>query len=252
MTEALLHTSLCYGVMGVGVLTFLSLMFITAPYGRHYKGGWGPTVPDKWAWVLMESPSVLLFLGVYAAGDLRAGAASLALLALWQLHYLQRTFIYPLRIRTSGKRMPALIILLGMAFNSVNAWLNARWISHLGSYDASWLADPRFLVGAALFLGGFALNIQSDGVLIGLRKPGETGYKIPRGGGFRWVSAPNYLGELVEWTGWAIASWSLAGLAFALYTAANLVPRALSNHKWYQEKFSDYPPERKAILPGIL
>ena len=60
---------------------------------------------------------------------------------------------------------------------------------------------------------------------------------------------PNYLGEILEWTGWAVATWSLPGLMFALYTAANLVPRARANHKWYRETFRDYPPERKAVLP---
>ncbi|NCX34980.1 MAG: hypothetical protein EBX23_06415, partial [Proteobacteria bacterium] len=29
-------------------------------------------------------------------------------------------------------------------------------------------------------------------------------------------------------------------------------PRALAHHKWYQEKFSDYPKSRKAIIPGII
>ena len=33
----------------------------------------------------------------------------------------------------------------------------------------------------------------------------------------RYVRHPNYLGEIVQWTGWAIMTWSLAGLAFALF-----------------------------------
>ena len=85
-----------------------------------------------------------------------------------------------------------------------------------------------------------------------LRKPGETGYKIPQGGFYRWVSAPNYFGELLEWLGWAIATWSLAGFSFLVYTAANLGPRAITNHKWYLEKFDDYPEERKALVPFLF
>jgi steroid 5-alpha reductase family enzyme len=128
--------------------------------------------------------------------------------------------------------------------------LNGRWVTHFApTYGASWLADPRFLVGAALFLAGFVINIQSDTILMNLRKPGETGYKVPQGGLYRWLSCPNYFGELVEWTGWAIATWSLPGLAFAIWTAANLVPRARTNHQWYREKFPDYPRERRAVLP---
>ena len=96
------------------------------------------------------------------------------------------------------------------------------------------------------------VNIKSDKILRDLRKPGETGYKVPRGFLYKYVSCPNYLGELMEWFGWALMTWSLPGLAFALYTLANLGPRALANHRWYKDKFADYPTERKALLPFIL
>jgi hypothetical protein len=66
------------------------------------------------------------------------------------------------------------------------------------------------------------------------------------------VSCPNYLGEIIEWSGWALATWSLAGAAFALYTIANLAPRAVAYHRWYRESFNDYPPARRALLPFIL
>jgi 3-oxo-5-alpha-steroid 4-dehydrogenase 1 len=103
-----------------------------------------------------------------------------------------------------------------------------------------------------LFAGGLLLNATSDLVLRGLRRPGETGYRIPRGGAFDWVSCPNYLGEIVEWAGWALATWSLPGLAFAVYTTANLAPRAVSHHRWYQERFPDYPRQRSALVPFLL
>jgi 3-oxo-5-alpha-steroid 4-dehydrogenase 1 len=103
-----------------------------------------------------------------------------------------------------------------------------------------------------LFVIGLVINFQSDLILIKLRQPGETGYKLPTGGFFRWLSCSNYFGELLEWTGWALATWSLPGLAFAVWGAANLVPRAVSHHRWYQEKFPNYPRERRALLPGVL
>ena len=65
------------------------------------------------------------------------------------------------------------------------------------------------------------------------------------------MSCPNYLGEILEWTGWAIASWSLAGAAFAVYTAANLAPRAFAHHAWYRQQFQDYPARRKALVPFV-
>eukprot|EP00904_Undaria_pinnatifida_P007423 jgi/Undpi1/3810/HiC_scaffold_16.g07179.m1 len=47
---------------------------------------------------------------------------------------------------------------------------------------------------------------------------------------FEYVSTANFFGECVEWCGFAIAGWSLPAAAFALYTVANLVPRARARH----------------------
>jgi 3-oxo-5-alpha-steroid 4-dehydrogenase 1 len=252
MTEAGLHSLLVYVQLALAGVTALILLFVSAPYGRHGRGGWGPTIPARAGWVLMESPPVVAFIAIFATGVHRTELVPLLLLAVWQLHYVNRMVIYPLRMNASAKAIPLSVALMGFTFNGLNAWINARWISHLGSYDVGWLADPRFLCGVALFAAGMAINHQSDNILRRLRKPGETGYKIPRGGAYRWVSCPNYLGEILEWTGWAIATWSTAGLAFAVYTLANVGPRALSHHRWYREKFEDYPPERKALIPFVL
>jgi steroid 5-alpha reductase family enzyme len=130
--------------------------------------------------------------------------------------------------------------------------LQGGWLFRVSvPYAAGWLRDPRFLFGATMFFGGMAINWHSDAVLRRLRRSGETAYKIPYGGLYRWVSCPNYLGEIVEWGGWALATWSLAAAAFAFWSAANLVPRALSHHRWYRENFPGYPSERGAILPYL-
>jgi 3-oxo-5-alpha-steroid 4-dehydrogenase 1 len=237
--------------LALAVLTFAGLQFTVAPYGRHGRGGWGPTVPARVGWIVMECPAPLLFLGVYLSGSRRAEVVPLVLLAMWQAHYLQRAFVYPFLMR-GGARMPVSLMALAITFNTLNAYINARWVSELGRYPLRWLTDPRFLLGVALFAGGLALNLTADRTLRGLRPPGQTGYRIPYGGGYRWVSCPNYLGEIVEWTGWALATWSLAGLAFAVYTTANLAPRAVANHRWYHEMFPDYPADRRALIPYTL
>lgn len=252
MDESSVHTILVWIQLMLAVPTALALLVRTAPYGRYRRSGWGPTISSRWGWVLMESPAAVGFLVIYLLGDLKLHAAPLLFLAMWQSHYLFRTFVMPLRMGRAGQRMPLVIPLMGFAFNCLNAYINARWISHLHAYDDSWLLDPRFLAGVAIFFVGMAINRRSDRVLLALRKPGETGYHIPRGGLYRWVSCPNYLGEIIEWTGYAIATWSLAGSAFAVYTVANLAPRALSHHAWYRSHFSDYPSERKSLIPRIL
>lgn len=253
MTEQTFHGALVWAVFACAVLTFASLLRLKAPYGRHYSGrGWGPAMPNRAGWVVMELPATALFAGIYLMGGAAGEPVPLILLGIWQCHYVNRTFVYPLRTRTAGKKMPIAVVGTGFAFNAVNAYVNARFISELGEYGAGWLGDPRFLGGLAIFAVGLALNLHADNILLGLRKPGQTGYSIPRGGAFRYVSCPNYLGELLEWSGWAVATWSLGGLAFFTYTAANLVPRALSHHRWYRERFVDYPAGRRAVIPGVL
>jgi protein-S-isoprenylcysteine O-methyltransferase Ste14 len=238
------------GWLGVAAITAPFLFFVTAPYGRHARSGWGPTVPARAGWVLMEAPSALGFAVWFALGD--PGGANLVFLALWEVHYLYRSFVFPLLMRPGG-RMPVSILASGVLFNAINAYINGRWLFTLsGGTPIAWLADPRFLIGFVLFVAGLAIHVHADGVLRNLRRPGETGYRIPNGGLYRWVSCPNYLGETLEWTGWALATWSLPGAAFAIWTAANLVPRARSHHRWYCETFPEYPARRKAFLPGVF
>lgn len=82
---------------------------------------------------------------------------------------------------------------------------------------------------------------------------GGDRYKIPMGGMFNYVSGANFFGECLEWTGFALASWSWSGLAFAAVTWGNTGPRAVQHHKWYLQKFGDkYPRHRKALIPSVL
>ena len=252
MPEAAIHLWLTLGELLLAPITFGVLLFIKAPYGRHYRGGWGPALPRRIAWAVMESPACVLFLVFYLRGPSRGDLVPLVLLGAWQSHYVYRAFVFPWRMRGRDRRVPALIPGLALLFNSGNAYINASWISGAGAYGVEWLGDPRFGIGAAIFGLGLAINLHSDEILLRLRKPGESGYRIPTGGLYRWISCPNYLGEILEWTGWAIATWSLPGLAFALYTAANLAPRALDHHRWYRAEFDDYPSRRRALVPFVL
>ncbi|RUS83040.1 hypothetical protein EGW08_009179 [Elysia chlorotica] len=165
------------------------------------------------------------------------------------IHYFQRTFVFPLLIR-GGKPTPLFPFVLAFIFCAVNGYLQSGYI--LKYTDFSTASNARIVAGLATFLVGMFINIHSDHVLRNLRKPGETAYKIPHGGMFEFVSGANFFGEIVEWTGFAILNWSLPTLAFALFTMTNIGPRAVHHHRWYQEKFDDYPRNRKALIPFIL
>ena len=249
--EREVYSRLLMAWAGIAACVFIALQFLTAPYGRHVRPGWGPTIHRTAGWVIMESPAVIVFVSCFLVSG-RRDAVTIVFLLLWLLHYVYRAFIYPFRLRGGQLRMPVSVTAMAFLFNVMNGYLQGRGIFTLGPVRGlEWFADPRFIVGVLLFLGGYALNQQSDLILRRLRAPGESGYRIPFGGAFGLVSCPNYFGELIEWLGWAMLTWSPAGLVFFLWTAANLLPRARSHHRWYGERFPDYPGERKAVIPWI-
>lgn len=252
MSDPEIHRMATAAMLLAAPATLLALLKIDAPYGRHARAGWGPTVSARTGWMLMEAPAPIAFTAIVMGGDQAGLDGTRALLALWLFHYLPRAFLYPALLRAPGRPMPLAIAGVGALFNTWNAYVNGRWVGQYHAYDAAWLHDPRFVLGTLLFLVGFALNQHSDAILRALRAPGGSGYSVPMGGLYRWVSCPNYLGEILTWSGWALATWSMPGLAFLLYTIANLAPRALAHHRWYRATFADYPGERRALVPWIL
>lgn len=241
---------ICILWIAVGLGSFILLQFVTAPYGRHVKKGWGPKISNKLGWLIMEAPSFLMILFFYLTSDQSAYATLLSW--LWLIHYFNRTFIYPLRIRTKGKQMPLAIVGSAIFFNLINAGLNGYYLANFESYTLSSFYQWHAILGAVLFLAGFVINQKSDHILIHLREKGETDYKIPRGFLFKYLSCPNLFGELIQWTGFTLMAWNLPALTFLIWTFANLVPRAIKHHQWYLKEFENYPKERKAILPKIL
>ena len=252
MSERAFFNILLIAWFVLAVVIFISLFFIVVPYGRHTRRSWGPQIGDKLGWVIMEAPSPLLFATFFVLGIQQISLTAVAFLILWEAHYVHRAFIYPFTRRTGTSGMAAAVVGMGFIFNIGNAYLNGRYLFTLsGGYANAWLMSPQFIIGAALFVAGFIINRWADVSLRNLRQPGESGYKIPVGGLYRWISCPNYFGEMVTWVGWAVATWSLPGLAFAVFTVANLAPRARAHHLWYKRQFTDYPVKRKALVPAM-
>ena len=237
------------GWIAVAVVTLPVLLMVRAPYGRHTAAGWGPTLPNHWGWFWMELPALLVFPLMVVLGPREPSPLTWLLVGMWTLHYINRTLIFPFRLRTSGKRMPVLIVLSAVLFNAVNGGLNGWWLGHIAPPDRPF-PDALAVVGVLLFALGMGINRWADARLIALRAEGP-GYRIPRGGLFDRISCPNHFGEIVEWAGFALAAWSLPALSFAVWTFANLAPRAHNHHTWYRERFADYPRDRKAVIPFL-
>ncbi len=235
----------------LAIFVFIYLLYKPAPYGRHTTEMWGPMISNKWGWIIMEI-TVLLTLSAWLCYYRPVlSLPTLLMIGLFCLHYLNRAIVFPLRIKTKGKKMPLVIMCSAVLFNMVNGSLLGIWFSKYAAYQNTWLTDPRFVAGLFLFVAGWMINLWADNRLIHLRGQGDTGYHIPRGGLFDYISSPNLFGEIIEWSGYALLTWSLPGLAFWVWTVANLAPRALAHHTWYHKQFVDYPTQRKALVPFL-
>ena len=221
------------------------------PTGRFGGRAWGPNLDPRWGWLLMELSALAVFPFVYLAAGERHVVGDV-LVALWLAHYIHRTLVWPWIVQRQARPFPAVTAASGFCFNVVNGVLLGWFMARIADYPQDWFSDPRFAVGAALFVLGAALNIVTDYRLAALRARASGGAVLPRGGAFELVSCPNLAGEMIEWTGFALMSWSLPGLAFALWTAANLIPRAVWRHRWYEERFPGYPRSRRAVVPWLL
>lgn len=230
-------------------LVFLTLFFVSAPYGRHERRGWGPVLESRLGWLLMEAPASLIMLVMFLL--VPGNGVIYLLLAVWQLHYFHRAFIYPLSLRS--RTMPLLIAAMAFVFNSINATLNGlHFVRHADWYDTSWLLSANFILGAVFFAAGFYITKRSDSILRSLRRHPDDDYQVPQGFLYRWICCPNYFGECIQWLGWMLMTLSPAALVFFIWTLANLVPRAISHRRWYRQTFAGFPVERRAIVPFIL
>jgi len=247
-----LYELIFYIWIGIAVAVFFLLLRITAPYGRHASAKWGPQIDNRYGWFLMEFPALAVMSYIFIKTFSGHFVVVTIMVSLYCLHYINRTLIFPFRLHTRGKKMPIVIVSSAIFFNLMNTFLMGYYFLYFANYDLSWLYDARFITGGILFIAGLWINWKADNILIHLRSSTETGYKIPQGWLFRYVSCPNLMGELIEWAGFAILCWNTPALAFFIWTAANLVPRAIAHHKWYKNEFAEYPAERKAVLPGIF
>jgi 3-oxo-5-alpha-steroid 4-dehydrogenase 1 len=286
LSDALTLSSLAMVAAGACACAALTRGGLTAPYGRYalqhaaQARAYGPPLPARAAWLLQECPSFLVALWLLLArpGGFPPLSSAPGLLAcLFLAHYFNRSFIYPLRL-VGGKPTPLGICLMALAFCLWNGAAQGAALAAAPAPPLPPLAQaPRLVCGVLLFCAGAGINLEADDILRRLRGPGETGYKIPYGGVFNWVSGGNFFGECLEWAGFALAAYQPyavpcahpllralcdtpgvgllchPAVAFALFTALNIGPRALQHHQNYLRLFGQaYPKDRKALIPYLL
>lgn len=128
-------------------------------HGRHVTQGSGPTLPNHLGLVLdLDScPPCSCSRDGLVLGPRQHGPLTWLLVGLWTLHYINRTLVFPFRLRTSGKRMPVVIVLSAVLFNAINGpTLTGWWLGHIAldrPFPMRWPGP-----GRRLFFAGWALT----------------------------------------------------------------------------------------------
>jgi len=249
-------------VLAVTIITMALLVFVqthkyksTFKYGRYAAQEESAkrykliTVRSRVAWIMINISGILIPIWIYYYLEWRPlNETGVALVSMWLLHYTWRALLYPFLIR-GGKNVPFSTFTLGWMYCFANSIVQ---MMHVNGYQPQ-TEFALTVFGLAVFLLGMAINIFHDVLLRGLRRKGEKGYRIPEGGLFEYVSCPNYLGEMIEWLGFALVSgFALTPVAHAVFMWCFLGPRAMHHHEWYYANFKKYPADRKALIPGLL
>jgi 3-oxo-5-alpha-steroid 4-dehydrogenase 1 len=244
----------------LGVLVFVVLQFVTPAYGMTFNNRWGMSVRSNLGWFIMESPVfftmlILYFISLYF--HIRPfNIVTLVMFIFFEFHYFQRSFVFPLLMKGQSK-MPISIIIIGFVFNTFNAIMQGGWLFYFSSenaYPISWFWSPQFIVGTLIFLFGMVVNIYADRIIRGLRKDDmDNNYYLPMGWPFNRISSANYFGEILEWLGFAILTWSVSGFVFLLWTCANIIPRSKEVYSRYTQFFGEEftSLKRYKIFPWI-
>ena len=231
----------------LGVIVFIILQFITPAYGMTYNNRWGASVRSRTGWFMMEIPVFVAMLIMFLI-SLRFGRdfnwVTFTMFIFFELHYLQRSIIFPSLMKGTSK-MPISIIVVGVFFNTCNALMQGGWLFYLAPtnpeyYPISWFWSPQFIIGTFIFFLGMVINLSADRIIRALRQDkNDNNYYIPYGWPFKKVSSANYFGEILEWVGFAILFWSMAGLVFVIWSFANIVPRSKAVYERYTQFFGE-------------
>lgn len=106
--------------------------------------------------------------------------------------------------------------------------------------------------GVFLFSIGTSGNFYHHFLLSKLRQKNDTGYKIPKGGLFNYVTCPHYLFEIISFIGLGCISQTVYGVNLSLGILCYLSGRSFATREWYRSKFENFPANTKALIPCVF
>lgn len=192
----------------------------------------------------------------YSSGSLPPLSTSqLLAAAMIELHFLKREYETLFIHRFSLATMP----LFNIFKNSFHYWaLSGAWLAYWiyapNSYTAlsTPLTQKLDILGLVLYIFGEVSNFHTHITLSKLRSKGGTERGIPKGYGFSWVTCPNYLFEMIAWTGVLCVTRSTATVLFMVVAIVQMQLWAVKKEKALRAEFpKEYRRKRYAIIPGI-
>src|SRR5512137_2212343 len=111
MNERAVYNDLILAWFITAGIVFITLFFFSAPYGRHVRRGWGPTINNILGWVVMEAAAPLTFAACFFIGRPTLTAVPVIFLGLWEMHYLHRAFLYPFTRRGNTQSLSLIVLL---------------------------------------------------------------------------------------------------------------------------------------------
>jgi 3-oxo-5-alpha-steroid 4-dehydrogenase 1 len=247
-----IHFGLVILCFMMAIINFTVQSFVRIPYGKFNRGENSVTIPQRFSFGISQFiPGIVIFSITYFLQRNFDQPVNIVMYGLFTLHYINRSIIDTIVRRHSQAKVAVWVPILAAIIIMFYHYINAQFIGAAKYYNGYYF-DPRFIIGLILFLIGFVLNRVSDAQLVCLRDNyKDNKYQIPRGCLFIAVSVPNYVGEAIEWFGWAVMTWSLSGLVWFLFSISTFIPRARHIHIWYKKEFENYPKYRKALIPFL-
>ncbi len=210
------------------------------------------SVPSRLGMFLIYFPAIVIYPAVYYGGGAPESTWHTIAMVLVLAHFAKRCLETLFVHKYSGVMNGWTVLVVGSLYSTL-AWLLAEVATHDVTpelVEAEGFEDL-LVVGLAIWTVGQLLNYWHHRLLANLRKPGETGYKLPRGGLFRFVACPHYFAEVIAWVGYALFFHHISGAVLTVFMASYLMGRSHNTVKWYRNKLGEVPPGWRRMIPFI-
>jgi len=198
--------------------------------------------------ILPELLSIAAFTFIFLTGNSAKTSVTWLFFFFWISHFGIKIIFNTLnghhyKTRSVNTKMFSVIV-------TVNALINGYYLGWLWpAYAVSWINHPAFLGGSILIILGFVIQISAN---IGIATNEEIDKHVLNSGLHKIVFCPAYFGEILQWGGFAIITWSAPAAAAFCWMLPMLYMQATVQKHRYLHKFPELPMARKALVPYIL